>query len=92
MTPDTSLPKEGDIIQIGVPLLNGPLYWGSHQIIRRIASDGTPIYRPREAKVDKYASVWRFPIGSRDEIIRDLKHWANPEEAKEAIAILRGEP
>lgn len=84
-------PKEGDIIQIGVPLLNAPLFWGTHQIVREILSDGTPVYRPREAKVDKCAVIWRFPVESRERIIKDLKHYANPKEAKIAIKKLQGD-
>jgi hypothetical protein len=82
-------PKEGDIIQIGIPLLNAPLYWSTHQVVRRISNDGIPIYRPRDAKVNKYAEIWRFPVENREKIIKDLKHYANPQEAKKAIAELR---
>ena len=82
-----SAPKAGDIIQTGMILGNGDgsIIWGSHQVIRWISSDGTIWYRPREAKIDKCPHHWRFPIASREEIIKDLKHWANPAEGKEAI-------
>jgi len=87
-------PKKGDIIQTGMILGNGggSIVWGSHQVVRRVSSDGTIWYRPREAKVDKSPSHWRFPVESREEVIRDLKHWANPAEGKEAIKrLLAGE-
>lgn len=88
MTPQH--PQPGDIIQTGLTYANGDgsINWGSHQVIRRISSDGTIWYRPRQAKVDKTPNHWRFPVESREEIIRDLKHYANPEEGREAIARL----
>lgn len=81
------LPKEGDIIQTGIIFANGDgsISWGSHQVIRRISSDGTVWYRPREGKVDKSPCHWRFPVESRDRIIKDLKIYANPAEGKKAI-------
>ena len=91
MTEQQRLPKEGDIIQTGMIYANGDgsIHWGTHQIVRRISSDGTLWFRPREAKVDKCSSHWRFPIGNTEEIIVELKHWANPQETKVAIAQLR---
>jgi hypothetical protein len=86
-------PQEGDIIQTGIIYANGDgsIVWGTHQVVRWISSDGTLWYRPREAKVDKCSYHWRFPVESRERIIKDLKHYANPKEAKKAIAILRGD-
>ena len=83
--------KAGDIIQTGMIYANGDgsIVWGSHQVVRRISSDGIPWYCPREAKVDKHPHHWRFPIESKDEIIKDLKHYANPSEGKEAIKRLQ---
>ena len=80
-------PKKGDIIQTGMVLANGDgsISWGTHQIIRWVSSDGTIWYRPHEAKVDKTPQYWRFPIEAREEIIKDLKYYANPIEGKEAI-------
>jgi hypothetical protein len=62
--------------------------WGSHQVVRWVTSEGIPVVRPREAKEDKYKEIWRFPIRGREEIIKDLKYYANPKEAKVAIAAL----
>ena len=86
-------PKEGDVIQTGMILGNGDgsIEWYTHQVIRWISSDGTLWYRPRDAKVDKCSSHWRFPVESRDEIIKDLKRYANPQEGKEAIKRLLGD-
>jgi hypothetical protein len=80
-------PKKGDIIQTGLIFGNGDgsIQWFSHQIIRRISSDGTIWYRPREAKVDKTPQYWKFPVEPREEIIKDLLCYANPVEGKEAI-------
>jgi hypothetical protein len=92
MTPAPQrLPKAGDIIQTGMIYSNGDgsIVWGSHHVVRSISSDGTLWYRPRDAKVDKCPHRWRFPIEPREEIIKDLRHYANPKEAKIAIAELR---
>ena len=87
------IPKKGDVIQTGMIYANGDgsIVWGSHQVVRSISSNGTLWYRPREAKVDKCSSHWRFPVESTERIIKDLRWYANPKEAKKAIAILRGD-
>lgn len=78
-------PQPGDIIQIGYKIQGSDdVIWGSHQIVIGM-SDGIPEYRPREAKVDKFAYYWRLPIESKEKIIKDLKHWANPKLARELI-------
>ena len=84
-------PQKGDIIQTGIIYANGDgsIVWGSHQIVCGVSSDGTLWYRPRYAKVDKCPDRWRFPVESTDKIIKDLKHWANPEKTKKALAELR---
>jgi|GEM_PF-2754436 len=89
--PQQRFPKEGDIIQTGMILSNGDgsIMWGTHQVVRRVSSDGILWYRPREAKVDKTPHHWRFPVEPREEIIKDLRHYANPQEVKIAIAKLR---
>jgi hypothetical protein len=86
-------PKEGDIIQTGMILGNGDgsIVWGTHQVVRWVSSDGSLWYRPREAKVDKTSQYWRFPIEPCEEIIKDLKRYANPAEGKEAIKRLLGD-
>lgn len=93
MTIEQRQPKVGDIIQTGVIYSNGDgsIAWGSHQIIRWISSDGTLWFRPREAKVDKCSSHWRFPLENTERIIKDLRWYANPKEAKVAIARLKAE-
>ncbi len=87
-------PKPGDIIQTGMIYSNGDgsIQWGSHQIVRWISSDGIIWYRPKEAKIDKCPQYWRFPIESKEEIIKDLRHWANPTDAKIGIARLKEGP
>jgi hypothetical protein len=79
--------EAGDIIQTGLILANGDgsIDWGSHQVVRRVSSDGTLWYRPRDAKVDKCPDHWRFPVEPCEKIIKDLKHFANPAEGKKAI-------
>jgi hypothetical protein len=92
MTPAPQrLPKAGDIIQIGMIYANGDgsIVWGSHQVIRWVSSDGTLWYCPREAKVDKCSQHWRFPVQPIEEIIREMRYYANPKEAKIAIAELK---
>lgn len=86
--PEERSPKAGDVIQTGMIYANGDgsIVWGTHQIVRWISSDGTLWFRPREAKVDKCSTYWRFPVESTEKIIKELKRWANPKEAKEAIA------
>lgn len=82
-------PKEGDIIQKGYHIEgNTSIQWGTHQVVRWVTGEGIPVVRPREAKEDKYAEIWRFPIEPQEEVIKDLKHYANPKEAKKAIAEL----
>lgn len=53
------LVKAGDTIQIGTRLTTGEIFWGSKQIVIRVSFNGTPIYRPRYAKVDKCPDFWR---------------------------------
>ena len=79
-------PKPGDVIQTGY-MIQGcdEIQWGSHQIVDWVSSDGTPVYRPREAKVDKYAAIWRFPVETPEKIRKDLRHWANPKAAREYL-------
>jgi len=81
------MPKKGEVIQTGIIFANGDgsIQWGSHQVIRYVSSDGTPWYRPREAKVDKTSYHWRFPVETQERIIKDLKTYANPKEGKDAI-------
>lgn len=92
-TEPKQLPKPGDVIQTGIIFSNGDgsINWGAHQVVRWISSDGTIGYRPRDGKVDKTPHYWRFPIESKERIIKDLRCYANPKEAKEAIKrILEG--
>lgn len=50
----------GDKIQIGTRLKGGGVFWGSIQTVIRLSSGNVPVYRPKFAKVEKYASLWRL--------------------------------
>ena len=52
----------GDKFQNGVLLQDGEIFWGSIQVVKRLSSEGNPIYRARFGKIDKIAEHWRFPI------------------------------
>lgn len=51
----------GDKIQVGTRLTDHSIMWGSIQTVKRVAFNGTPMYRPRFAKVDKCPDFWRHP-------------------------------
>ena len=82
----TQNPAPGDVIQTGYKIQGcDEIQWGTHQIVIGITSEGIPIYRPREAKVDKRATYWRFPVETKDAIIRDLRYYANPKATRELL-------
>jgi hypothetical protein len=84
--------KEGDVIQTGYRIQGSDeIQWGAHQVIRGVQLDGTPYTRPREAKVNKHPTYWRFPVESLEIIIKDLRRYANPKEGKAAISRLQQE-
>lgn len=88
MTETTSRPvvKKGDVFQVGYKIMGcDAIQWDTHQVVRSLLSDGTPMYRPRDAKVDKYPDYWRLPVESTERIIKDLWRSANPKEGKKAI-------
>lgn len=53
----------GDKIQIGTPIQDGRVFWGSEQVVKRFSTDGFPIYRAKWGKVDRIATCWRIPMG-----------------------------
>lgn len=60
MKPENPPVMAGDKIQIGTRLKGGGVFWGSIQTVIRLSSGNVPVYRPKFAKVEKYASLWRL--------------------------------
>jgi hypothetical protein len=59
--------KPGDRFQNGVMLTTDEIRWGSIQTVKRLTSDGKPIYRAKWGKVDKIADHWRTPPNTERE-------------------------
>ena len=54
--------KVGDMIEVGCELTSGEVWWGKQtKVIGLMPPDGQPLYRPKWAKVDKVADLWRMP-------------------------------
>jgi hypothetical protein len=51
----------GDKFQNGVMIQGGEILWGSIQTVKRLSSEGNPIFRAKWGKINKIAEYWRLP-------------------------------